>query len=249
MATPPKLVKRVPISDTGLVLTVWVRSTSNDGVFGMLNERATADQWPRVLQFMSQYYDRLAKEINEVAVEEFKKTRRRGLVATGRLEKALTDERNMFVPGSKDALFVGVPSFLDNSQAKYWRQIEEGSSIHLGRPIYGVWGDRLSRGWAPAKDGKYALVSPPYVGHGRGEGQKFQPASTMLGRQGRRSAYAMEARIGKPIPKSDYYTKAWQELRRRNRPLRLLRAAFRQQFGMKAPTSYEGLVGGILDNI
>jgi len=252
MATPPRLIRRIPISDTGLFLTVWVRSTSNSGVFGALNERASADQWPRILAFLSRYYEAMANEINDLAVSEFEKTRRRGWVATNRLKAALTDERNMFIPGSKDALYVGVPGFLDNSQAKYWRQIEEGSRVHVGRLIHGVWGSKLSGGWAQGRTGRYALASSPYSPHGKGSGQKFQPLSTMEGTlsevRRKHPGMSTEARIGRAIPKSDYYTKAWEQFRRTNRPLQLLRAAFTQQFGLKAPTSYEGLMNGILDN-
>lgn len=85
-----------------------------------------------------------------------------------------------FAPGNKEQLKqlgygVGSYPFLDSEQDKafrYWRQIEFGSSIHVGRFLGGAWGG--------AGGGRGARHGQALTQFGAGEGQQFIPYSTTM---------------------------------------------------------------------
>ncbi len=255
------LLARVPIADTGLHVTMWV---PGDGFFAKLQRGETKLQWSRVLQIMQRYYLEAATELNLLAVEEFHRSSRRPNVSTHRLESALLDDRNILI--RQDSFYAGYPAFLDKSNAKYWRQIEEGYAGHVGRRIYGVWGGSLTGGWATSSAGnRYALAGPAYTAHRYGAGGKFQPLSTLpadatVGRTKRRHQAAADrghaggsvnygGRISRPIAAEDYYSKAFMRFRRSNRPLNLLREVIAAELGMRkasVPRSYQAILSNVL---
>lgn len=251
-------MRRVPIADTGLVIEVWV---PGDGFFAQLQRGDTKLSWSNIETIMSRYYYEAAMELNLLAVEAFHETRKRPSVSTHRLETALLDYQNIRV--LKDGFYAGDGKFLDSSNAKYWRQIEEGTSIHLGQLLTGVWGATLSGGWATSARGNtYALAGPAYTAHSGGSGGKFQPFSTFEGgkvgrphkaakRQNFEAGHAKvgyEAHIGRPIVAENYYGRAFDKFRKTNRPLNLLREVIASELGMSKssiPRSYKGIREGL----
>lgn len=84
---------------------------------------------------------RLATELRGYAVEELQKSIVRRGVSTGRLVRATAAEGNIYQAGnifSTASWGVGVASFLDQSQAKYWRTIEDGSAAIWRHPFVGM---------------------------------------------------------------------------------------------------------------
>lgn len=244
-------IARSPIADTGLTVTMWV---PGNGFFAQLQTMELKRvSWASILRIMQRYYAEMGTELQLMVVDAYRESVRRPDVATGRLAEATLDEQNFF--STPEGFTVGVPSFLNRSQAKYWRQIEHGTAIHVGREIYGVWGRRFSGEWHAAKYGRYPGTNPPYTLHGQGDGEKFQPMSTMNSGAIKRRHQAMftdshegagfKARISRPIIAQDAYTRAFREFRRKNRPLNLLRAVVAQECGLstrKVPRSYQGII-------
>lgn len=56
--------------------------------------------------------------------------------STGRLLRVTLDDKNVIV--TKEFVGVGVPTWLDRSQAKYWRTFEEGSAAVWSKPFVGT---------------------------------------------------------------------------------------------------------------
>ncbi len=235
----------LPISDIGLSVVFQIPS---GGLYDKLAAKKSGDQWGNITRVLRRYFDEMAREINFLAAEMFEEGRKRPNVSTGRLVNALIDERNVFI--SEDSFFVGVPSFMDHSQAKYWRQIDQGTTVHLGQYLMGVWGDSLSGGRATGATGEYYLAGPAYTMHkSSGSGGKFQPASAFTGgtierprmKQGkhfrgqtatRSQARPSAAYISKPITAEHYYNRAYLKYTRTNRPLNLFRAVVAKELGL-----------------
>lgn len=63
----------------------------------------------------------------------------RASASTGRLRAATADRRNVaFDTGYEGALYVGIPDWLDRSEARYWRTFEQGSAATWRRPFVGT---------------------------------------------------------------------------------------------------------------
>lgn len=239
------LVRR-PVADTGLMVVM-----RGDGIFAMLE--AAGVSWDSILRIMQRYHAEMGMELQLMVVDAYRDTVKRPDVATGRLAAATLDERNF--RSQANGFTIGDPRWMNRSQAKYWRQIEKGTTVHVGQVIYGVWGRRFSGVQHPAKYGSYPGMNPPYTLHGQGVGEKFQPMSTMNSGAIKRRHQAMftdshggagfRARISRPITAQDAYTRAFREWRRKNRPLHLLRAVVAQECGLsrrKVARSYQGIV-------
>lgn len=236
----------IPISDIGLSIVFQIPS---GGLYDKLAAKVGGDRWGNIIRVLRRYYSEMAYEINFLAAEMFEEGRKRPNVSTGRLVNALIDDRNAFI--SDDSFFVGVPSFMDHSRAKYWRQIDQGTTVHLGQYLFGVWGSSLSGGRATGATGEYFLAGPAYTMHkNNGGGDKFQPASTFAGgkierprmKQGkhfrgqtatRGQARPSAAFISKPITAEHYYHRAYLKYTRTNRPLNLFRAVVAKELGLQ----------------
>jgi|GEM_PF-3644648 len=253
----PKLQIRFPLDDTGLAISLWVSSTTDRGFFAQLQKTETRYSWNRVMATMQKFYAQAAQELNELAVEEFKKSRKRPGVSTKRLEKALVDPRNMRI--LQDGYRVGYGRFMKTSEARYWRQIDEGTTVHVGRLLpAGLWGASLNGRWAVSEKGnRYALTKPPYALPGKSTGGKFQPLSTAT-KSGVRSARAEwrrdggegrfppRPRIRREIEAEHYYHRAYLRWSRTNRPLNLLVAVMRAEFRWTQPIrSYDQLMAAL----
>lgn len=140
---------------------------------------------------------------------------------------------------------VGKFEFLDSEQDRafrYWRQIEEGSSIHVGRFLGGAWGG--------AGGGRGARHGQELTQFGAGEGQQFIPfsismapgkegagysaakAARLLKEQGLRSAagersFGTGGYILRPIEPHEAYPRAFAKFNGAQKEL----AAIRQLFG------------------
>jgi hypothetical protein len=68
----------------------------------------------------------LAREMQQNVIEIVSSFNRRP--STGRLEKAMRDERNVFVADNGQSWGFGNPEILNKSVARYWRTIDEGSA-------------------------------------------------------------------------------------------------------------------------
>ena len=99
---------------------------------------------------------------------------KRPSVSTGRLMRATADKQN--IQSTPFRIRVGIPSFLDHSQAKYWRTIESGSaSAWKKRPftsleLVGYFGGTLSRWGIKGPHG-----GKPFTLPGGATGGKFIP--------------------------------------------------------------------------
>lgn len=139
-------------------------------------------------------------------------------VSSGALERVTRDSRNVIA--NKDGFGVGVFRFLDQSEAKYWEQIEIGSDVHLDQRLTGVWATRTRTETYSGLAGEQftgrvarGAVSPFRAG----KGQAFMPmgarqARDLLRKQGLRGKEVRIAGIiRKPIPAEKYYSRAWRE--------------------------------------
>lgn len=176
---------------------------------------------------------RLARELADLAVEELRSQIQRPSVSSKRLERAILDQRNIYA--DQFGFGVGNPSFLDFSEAKYWRAIEQGTTYFVGKKIRGVWGAPLGGGTGTGKYGDYAIPRGPYSGFGEATGQKLYPlgrvsAIRALGtdrRKGTGGAPDMRLRtsgvIEKPITPKRYFRQAWERFDMRDRSEAVIR--------------------------
>lgn len=252
---------RIPIGSTGLYITL---STSPNGLMSaVLNrKRSRKVSWRTLMQVMERYYEMMGAELRELVGEQIVESLKRPNVSTGRLLDATLDERNFY--RQPDGFGIGYAPFLDQSVAKYWRQIEQGTSIHVGRELYGVFGATLTGGWAESKRGnRYALAGPTYTYPGKKRGGKFQPRSTLPNGavierakrpKARRGFDRVERppspvmRIGRPIEAMEAYEHVFEAYRRSNRPFVLFRAAVSEILDLPKVSgrSYQSIIDNYL---
>lgn len=148
--------------------------------------RAIADE---VFASIRPRFEALAKEIQEqVAASTYSRLERDG--STGRLRTVTLAAGNRDVTQSR--IEVGIPSFLDRSAAKYWRQIEQGTSIHLGRTIVGGFDDGGE--WTPPRTG--------------GAGSRFKAGGSSVFARGEWG----KGVIRQPIVGKDAYGTTWRSM-------------------------------------
>lgn len=162
---------------------------------------------------------RQAEMLVERMVTNLQESLLRPGVSTKRLETALKDQENRV--SDRFGFGAGKISFLDRSQAKYWRAIELGSTAHLGRTITGVWGESMSgrtaRGGAY---GPYPLAGPAYTPFGANSSGRLIPMTRKqaygvlrkagYARRGAGSANSTRGVIHEPIRAHLYMRKAYQ---------------------------------------
>ena len=126
----------------------------------------------------------LQNELKDQVADYIAGNVKRPAVSTGRLEAATRDPKNVvddYTNTTRWAVLVGVPAWLDNSPAKYWRTIEEGSQATFSRggmtgmPMYpGQWGGSIS-GFYSNRWGRVPRAGAPFTRYGKGSGGKLRP--------------------------------------------------------------------------
>lgn len=171
---------------------------------------------------------RLALELATHVREAFLSSRKRPKVSTGRLVAAIMHRKNRV--GRKEGYGVGNPEFLDRSEARYWRQIDQGFTGHVGRLITGVWGETLTGDWRAARTGPYPVAGAPITGFGANAQGRLIPmgrkqAYKVLRRQvGSRNKETLKAArlytagiIENPIAAQEYFRRGWETFDARER--------------------------------
>jgi hypothetical protein len=183
----------------------------------------------------------LALELAEHTAAQLMLGLRRKKVSTGRLRNALLDRKNRY--SDQFGYGVGRPEFLDQSAAKYWRQIDQGFEGHVGRLITGVWGATLTGGLAYSRTnpGGYPVAGPAFTAFGMGGGQgRLKPmgrkwAYRLLRKQaGTRDKAALKGLnlgtqgvIENPIEAEEYFLRGWRAFNARERTVEVVKDALR----------------------
>lgn len=178
----------------------------------------------------------LALELAESVADAAKASLLRPGVSTGRLQKALLHPKNRV--GVKEGYGIGRPEFLDKSEAKYWRQIDQGYSGHVGREIRGVFGGTLTGAFGgQSRYGPYPLAGGPFTAIGAGSGGRLLPL-------GKKSAYAKLAKarksgkrrlnakvastIEQPISAQQYFLRGWEDFNAASRTTAAVKAVLQK---------------------
>lgn len=117
---------------------IYVTASAEVGIDRM--QRDIAGRFvPAMQRHVAETNRRLASELANAMAERLDESLVRDEASTGRLRGAITDPRNR--SADQFGFAVGDVDFLDHSQAKYWRAIEQGTTHFVGKRITGVWGD------------------------------------------------------------------------------------------------------------
>lgn len=198
------------ISDTGLVITFETRGNL---VFSR-KRKYNRTNWSQLQTILQRANEDMAETLALLIAEELEKSLVRGKHSTGRLERATLHERNRIV--TPKGAWVGNPQFLDQSEAKYWRQIEEGYEGHVGRRIVGLWNTRgMSGKWHyhdPSRKGLDTLIVMGRLRHLKNIKVEGQDA------RGRRTTKMVDwsrlgGRIKTPITAHNYYKRGMDRFR------------------------------------
>lgn len=202
-----------------------------------------------------QVFHELGIELQRLMVKKLNETIVRPGVSTGRLARALMDPRNRTFtrPGQgRFAMAVGNEEFLDNSEAKYWRAVEQGTSHFVGRLIRGVWGDKISGEMPGGAYGPYPRAVEPFSRFGASTGGRLRPMGAKYAYAALRGAgySATDARNGRagiiqrPIMPHRYMDLAWREFDPRRRGEQIMRRMFGESFVQPARGSRRKPVPG-----
>lgn len=188
----------------------------------------------------------LAIQLQDLMVERLRDSLLRPKVSSKRLERAIADRRNRFANNS--GFGVGRISWLDKSEAKYWRAIEVGTTQFVGNPIpRGLWGGTLTGAYGGAsRYGPYPIAGAPFSVTGGARGGRLRPmgptyAYRALVASGvaRRQAFQMsrardEVLIKTPILAHNYMHGAWRDFRPRARTTAAVKQALKAS-GVSGP--------------
>lgn len=210
---------------------------------GMKGGSLGRDARGRYTTFQNELYHinlKLALELQAMMVEKLEATRvpeRKG-VASGRLAAALSARENRDVTNA--GFGVGKVSWLDRSQAKYWRAIEVGTSQFVGNVLpVGLWGSTLSGAYGgTSRFGPYPLAGPSFSWTGNRRDGRLRPmgrtyAYRHLAESGmsKREAYLLSKKkmptIQNPILAHRYMKGAWDDFRPAARTTAAVRQALR----------------------
>lgn len=161
--------------------------------------------------------ERLALKLQKLVAQSLRQSLVRPRTSTGMLERALLNQRNRIVTNA--GFGVGIPSYLDDSAAKYWEQIDVGSTAHLGQKMKGLWGDTIAyrgpdyiKGDPTSQRDIVGDVTP----FGAGAGQGFRPFSASSAKQALRDAghptKGYSGVIKKAIEPHEYFRAGWDAL-------------------------------------
>jgi hypothetical protein len=151
-------------------------------------------------------YQLLSLELQRMTVAEIEPTLVRRTASSGRLEAVTASRRNREV--TNEGFTVGIPSFLETSQAKYALAVNFGTRAHIGRRITGVWieGGQFRRFGSPASNGIFRTTRyTTAINLTRGEGGE------------------VVGMIKEPISAHNYYKTAWDKFDIRKRMLEVVR--------------------------
>ncbi len=193
------------------------------GRFGFTSSDLFRDPNGRFNTLVAEVYEaneELAVKLQQEVATALRHSLKRPRVSSGMLQRALLDRRNRVV--DVDGFGVGVPSFLDESAAKYWEQIDVGSTVHLGQKLRGLWGDAITYHGAEYIRGDYTSQRD-LVGQlspfGPPQGQGFRPfrradAARALRSQGWKGSAVSRTKgiIGQPIEPHEYFKQGWDAL-------------------------------------
>lgn len=181
----------------------------------------------------------LAEQLANLMVVELEQSRvpyRKG-VGTGRLARALLDRRNRHV--DQGGFGVGSPLWLNQSEAKYWRAIELGSSHFVGRMLTGVWGESLTGNTIKrGRFGPYPEAGPRFTGFGanrngrllpmtRGRAYQVLRASGVTRTQIRKDWMGARGIVREPIRAHRYMRDAWKDFNIAGRARAVVTQVFR----------------------
>jgi hypothetical protein len=176
------------------VVGEWFRQGYRDGPFLFPAQYAgTFNMYVREMQILNR---RRSEETQNLVAGMIEQRIKRKPTSSGRLVKVTRDSRNIEFRGTSSTgklpppnpfgWGVGKITFLDRSEAKYWRFIEEGSERtwvkrpFIGLPVLGAWG--------VGERGKVPPQSPP----GAGKGERLSPYWLYgEGRRGRQSGASL----------------------------------------------------------
>lgn len=196
---------------------IYVTASAEVGI-----DRAQRDIKGRFLPSMQRHVAatnrQLAVELADSMAEHLQESLVRDKASTGRLRAALLDPRNR--SADQFGFGVGNVDFLDNSQAKYWRAIEQGTTHFVGKRITGVWGE---------------LGGAPYTSFGaRTNHQRLWPmrqkearALLRAGGVGKRDMFTRGI-IRNPIEAHHYMQNAWEGFDMHVRAAQLFREILRE---------------------
>lgn len=178
------------VKNSGMIyVETEINLVNNLGGVRLRNQKGSGKRAGTFNEFVNlfrQRNERLAKQFSDEVNKKLDGSMKRPLASTGRLERALSDKRNRVA--SPTMWGYGNPAWLDRSPARYWRQIEEGTRVHLGRAIRGIWAVNRETG--------------PYHGFNSKRNQDaFLPS---------RSKEAPVGIIGKPITPHRYMEMSWR---------------------------------------
>lgn len=190
---------------------------------------------PNVQRDVAFIGDDLAEELAQSIAAAAKASMLRPRVSSGRLQLALLSPKNRV--GTQFGYGVGRPEFLDKSEAKYWRQIDQGYAGHVGREIRGVWGSRKGPFTGMGAYGPYMQPSGPYTAFGASSIGKLYP-------MGKKSAYAklaaakksgklrnrprVESTIEQPITAQQYFRRGWEDFNAASRTTSAVKAVLQK---------------------
>lgn len=172
---------------------------------------------------MAEVNRRLALELAEAVVEQLETSYERPGASTGRLAQAMMDSRNR--RADQFGFGVGVISFLDESQAKYWRAIEQGTTHFLGKQLTGYWldGGEVAPFGVPNPAGRFVPGS-------RKSAYEILRAAGHTSREASRTKGIIKV----PIEPHRYLSEAWGEFNVRERTVAAVQEVFRE-LGLPVP--------------
>lgn len=162
--------------------------------------------------------ERMAKELQAEAVKTLKKGTLRPKVQTGRLARATAAPENRYA--DKLTWGVGLPDWLDQSEAKYWRTIDEGSATVWKHKFAGTfYYVNKSKAFGRSLGGygdNFSLAGPKYERAGAGVGGILRPmvrahAEEIIANNGVAPRWLGKVYITKEIAPQDYYNKAFAQ--------------------------------------
>lgn len=191
-----------------------------DGTFTSLQDKMAAAN------------EKLALELAQATAKAQLASMRRPGVSSKRLQQALLHPNNRYA--DKIGYGVGRPEFLDKSEAKYWRQIDQGYKGHLNRVIRGIWGSTITGEYGGrSRYGPYPIAGPEFTGMGaEGEaGGRLLPFGYSKLRKGMGKERSTRGVIRKPIMPQQYFRRGWKEFDAKKRTTEVVRAEVSAAFG------------------
>ena len=149
-------------------LQVWVKDPT--GGKGTVRSAETGRFIPRDARGIIDNFDRLARVAQANVVENMSESFLRPRASTGRLLRVTASPRNRIA--DQFGFGVGVTDYLDRSEAKYWRTIEEGSAVAwadspggrssmIGMTMRGKFGGSIV-GWRESSWGPRPVAGPKW---------------------------------------------------------------------------------------